>query len=140
MARILIVDDSAPQRLALQKIVERMGHEALLADEGEAGFQKAFQEIPDLILMDVVMPVMNGYQATRKLTQDPVTAHIPVVLVTSKDQSSDEAWGRRQGALDYITKPIDEEALGDVIRRLITQVEVLHQTLSARTAAGLPPA
>lgn len=132
MASILIVDDSPTHCLALKLIVEKLGHVAVVAQTGEEGVQKAIDIVPDLILMDVVMPGLNGYQATRMLTADPVTAHVPIVLVTSKDQAADEVWGRRQGAQDYITKPVAEDALVAVIHRLVTQVSQLHRSLAAR--------
>ena len=107
MARILIVDDSPSQLLGLKRVVEKLGHEALTAEDGAAGVEAAKRELPDLILMDVVMPNLNGFQATRTISKDPTTAHIPVVLVTTKDQETDKVWGMRQGAKDYVTKPVD---------------------------------
>jgi twitching motility two-component system response regulator PilH len=78
------------------------------------------QRVPDLILMDVVMPGMNGFQATRQITRGAETSHIPVVIVSTKDQETDRVWGKRQGARDYLTKPIDEAALMQVIRQLLS--------------------
>ena len=111
MARILIVDDSPSQLLGLKRIVEKLGHETLTAEDGAAGVEVAKRELPDLILMDVVMPNLNGFQATRTISKDPTTSHIPVVLVTTKDQETDKVWGKRQGAKDYLTKPVDEDTL-----------------------------
>ncbi|WP_049620905.1 twitching motility response regulator PilH [Frateuria defendens] len=111
MARILIVDDSPSQLLGLKRIVEKLGHEALTAEDGAAGVEAAKRERPDLILMDVVMPNLNGFQATRTISKDPDTAHIPVVLVTTKDQETDKVWGMRQGAKAYVTKPVKEDEL-----------------------------
>ena len=111
MARILIVDDSPSQLLGLKRVVEKLGHEALTAEDGAAGVEAAKRELPDLILMDVVMPNLNGFQATRTISKDPATSHIPVVLVTTKDQETDKVWGMRQGAKAYVTKPIKEEEL-----------------------------
>ena len=96
MARILIVDDSPSQLLGLKRVVEKLGHEALTAEDGAAGVEAAKRELPDLILMDVVMPNLNGFQATRTISKDPTTAHIPVVLVTTKDQETDKVWGMRR--------------------------------------------
>ena len=111
MARILIVDDSPTQTLSLTKIVKKHGHEILTAKDGIEGVEVAKAELPDLILMDVVMPNINGFQATRQLTKDPETSHIPVIIVTTKDQETDKVWGKRQGARDYLTKPVDEDTL-----------------------------
>jgi len=111
MARILIVDDSPSQLLGIKRIVEKLGHEALTAEDGAAGVDAARREKPDLILMDVVMPNLNGFQATRTISKDPDTAHIPIVLVTTKDQETDKVWGMRQGAKAYVTKPIKEDDL-----------------------------
>ena len=101
MARILIVDDSPSQLAGIRRIVERLGHETLTAEDGQAGVELARRELPDLILMDVVMPNLNGFQATRSITRDPATSHIPVILVTTKDQQTDRVWGMRQGARGY---------------------------------------
>jgi len=111
MAKVLIVDDSESQLYALTKIVEGAGHEVITAENGEKGVEKALAEIPDLILMDVVMPGLNGFQATRKISKDNSTAHIPVIFVTTKDQETDRIWGMRQGASAYITKPVDKAIL-----------------------------
>ena len=116
MARILIVDDSPSQLMGIRRIVEKLGHEALTAEDGAAGVEVAKREIPDLILMAVVMPNLNGFQATRSITREPTTSHIPVILVTTKDQDTDRVWGMRQGAKAYITKPFGETELADVIQ------------------------
>ncbi|WP_024890563.1 response regulator [Luteimonas huabeiensis] len=115
MARILIVDDSPSQLAGIRRIVEKLGHEALTAEDGQAGVDAAKRELPDLILMDVVMPNLNGFQATRAIVRDPATRHIPVVLVTTKDQETDRIWGMRQGARGYLTKPFSETELADAI-------------------------
>ncbi|KRE87342.1 two-component system response regulator [Rhodanobacter sp. Soil772] len=111
MARILIVDDSPSQLLGIKRIVEKLGHETLSAEDGAAGVEVAKAEKPDLILMDVVMPNLNGFQATRTISKNAETAHIPIILVTTKDQETDKVWGMRQGAKAYVTKPIKEEEL-----------------------------
>ena len=115
MARILIVDDSPSQLMGIRRIVEKLGHEALTAEDGAAGVEAAKRHLPDLILMDVVMPNLNGFQATRSLTRDPATRHIPVILVTTKDQETDRVWGMRQGARAYLTKPFSEAELSEMI-------------------------
>jgi twitching motility two-component system response regulator PilH len=117
MARILIVDDSPSQLMGIRRIVEKLGHDASTAEDGAAGVDAARREVPDLILMDVVMPNLNGFQATRAITRDPATRHIPVILVTTKDQDTDRVWGMRQGAKAYITKPFGEAELAEVIEQ-----------------------
>eukprot|EP00399_MALV-I-05_sp_L67-4_P000136 gene137-101_t len=111
MATILIVDDSATMMEGHKRILEKQGHTVHSAEDGEEGFAKAKELLPDLILMDVVMPKMNGFQATRKITKNDSTKHIPVIIVTSKDQETDIMWGKRQGASDYLIKPADEKQL-----------------------------
>ncbi|MEO5812453.1 MAG: twitching motility response regulator PilH [Rhodanobacter sp.] len=119
MARILIVDDSPSQLLGIKRIVEKLGHETLTAEDGAAGVEAAKREKPDLILMDVVMPNLNGFQATRTISKDPETAHIPIVLVTTKDQETDKVWGMRQGAKAYVTKPIKEDELTRTLKEFL---------------------
>ena len=111
MAKILIVDDSPSQLLGIQRIVEKLGHESITAEDGAAGVEVAKRELPDMVLMDVVMPNLNGFQATRTLSREATTKHIPVILVTTKDQDTDRVWGMRQGARGYITKPVDPAEL-----------------------------
>ena len=119
MARILIVDDSPSQLLGIKRIVEKLGHETLSAEDGAAGVEVAKAELPDLILMDVVMPNLNGFQATRTISKNAETAHIPIILVTTKDQETDKVWGMRQGAKAYVTKPIREEELVKALEQFL---------------------
>ena len=107
MAKILIVDDSPTELHILGRILEQDGHLVVTAQDGEEGIAKAKSDVPDLVLMDVVMPGLNGFQATRKLSRDPLTQNIPVIIVTTKDQETDREWGLRQGASAYLTKPVD---------------------------------
>ena len=109
--KILVVDDSPTERHVLVELLTRNGYQVITAENGEEGVGKAKKELPDLILMDVVMPGLNGYQATRTLTRDEATKHIPVIVCTSKGQETDRIWGLRQGALDYIVKPVNGEDL-----------------------------
>ena len=111
MARILIVDDSPTEMYKLTGMLEKHGHVALKAENGADGVALARQEKPDMVLMDIVMPGLNGFQATRQLSKDPETNHIPVIMVTTKDQETDMVWATRQGAKAYITKPVDEQKL-----------------------------
>jgi twitching motility two-component system response regulator PilH len=120
MARILIVDDSPSQLMGIRRIVEKLGHEVFTAEDGAAGVEVAKREIPDLILMDVVMPNLNGFQATRTISREPTTKHIPIVLVTTKDQETDRVWGMRQGARAYLTKPFSEVELSEAITKYVS--------------------
>ncbi len=111
MAKVLIVDDSRVYRFSLRRLMNSWGHEVIIAKNGEQGFDVARREKPDLILMDIVMPGMNGYQAKRKLASDEATSHIPVIFVSSRSEETDKVWGLRQGAYAYVTKPIEPKEL-----------------------------
>ncbi len=104
---ILVVDDSPTERHVISELLVRSGYQVITAENGEEGIEKARREKPDLILMDVVMPGLNGYQATRTLTRDETTKQIPIIVCTSKGQETDRIWGLRQGALDYLVKPVN---------------------------------
>ncbi|MDP1708515.1 MAG: response regulator [Gammaproteobacteria bacterium] len=116
MARILIVDDSPTDTHVLQTMLERNGYQTLAVTTGEASVARAREERPDLILMDIVMPGISGFQATRQIAKIPETASIPIIIVTTKDQETDRVWGLRQGARDYITKPVAETDLINKIK------------------------
>src|SRR4029453_6441751 len=111
MARILVVDDSPTETHQFVNVLAKHGHQVLTAASGRDGISLALEQQPDGILMDVVMPGINGFQATRELTRDAQTKHIPVIIVSSKDQDPDRVWGERQGASGYLTKPVDEKTL-----------------------------
>ena len=111
MAQVLIVDDSPTEAHVLKGMLEKNGFEVETAENGTEGIERAKALKPDLILMDVVMPGLNGFQATRQLTKDPETSEIPVIIVTTKDQETDRVWGLRQGAKDFLSKPISEKTL-----------------------------
>jgi len=111
MSRILVVDDSPTELHVLRTMLEKHGFQVSVAEDGEQGVAKAQAEKPDLILMDIVMPGINGFQATRRLTKDAATASIPIVMISTKDQDTDRIWAKRQGAQDYITKPVTEAEL-----------------------------
>lgn len=111
MALILIADDSPTEVYVLKKILEKHNHQVLIAEDGEQAMELAQTKRPALILMDVVMPKLNGFQATRRLSKDPETSSIPVIIVSSKNQETDRLWGLRQGAKGYLSKPVDEAQL-----------------------------
>lgn len=113
--RIMVVDDSPTERHVLNEFLSRKGFEVIIAENGEQAIEKAKAEKPDLILMDVVMPGINGYQATRTITRNESTQDIPIIMCTSKDLPTDRIWGMRQGALDYMVKPVNlDELLGRI--------------------------
>jgi twitching motility two-component system response regulator PilH len=109
--KILVVDDSPTDRQYMIETLKGKGFQIVTAENGEEAITKAKNELPDLILMDVVMPGLNGYQATRQITRDDATKHIPVIMCTSKGADTDKIWGMRQGANDYLVKPVDPQAL-----------------------------
>ncbi len=111
MVHVLVVDDSATDQYAFRKILEKHGYQVSVANNGRQGVDMAVQHFPDLILMDVVMPELNGFQATRELTKNAATGNIPVIMVTTKDGESDELWAKRQGAKAYVVKPVKEKSL-----------------------------
>ncbi|MHA7881433.1 MAG: response regulator [Saccharospirillum sp.] len=119
MANLLVIDDSPSQITLYRQMLEKHGHHLLIAEDGAAGIAVAKTHKPDLILMDVVMPELNGFQATRKLSHDPETAHIPIIMVTTKDQPTDKVWGERQGAKGYLAKPVKETELVALIDRFL---------------------
>jgi twitching motility two-component system response regulator PilH len=119
MTQVLIVDDSPTEVHVLSTILKKHGFDVATATNGEEGIETAKQLKPDLILMDVVMPGMNGFQATRQLSKDDTTSAIPVIIVTTKDQETDRVWGLRQGARDYITKPVAEAELVEKIQSVM---------------------
>ena len=120
MARILVVDDSPTEQHQLVNLLARQGHQVLTASSGSDGVSLASQEQPDVILMDVVMPGINGFQATRQISRGEETSHIPVIIVSSKDQETDKVWGERQGAKGYLTKPVDDRTLIDTVNHVLS--------------------
>ena len=116
MALVLIVDDSPTDQHVISEMLKKHGFETMVANDGEEAINMAESAHPDVILMDVVMPGMNGFQATRKLSKNPATSAIPVVMVTTKDQETDRVWGLRQGAVEYLMKPIGDDELVAAVR------------------------
>jgi twitching motility two-component system response regulator PilH len=111
VALILIVDDSPTEVHVMKKALEKGGYQTATAGNGQEGVRLAREMHPDLIFMDIVMPGMNGYQATRAIVNDPGTSTIPIVMVTSKGLATDRVWGLRQGAVDYMVKPVTPDLL-----------------------------
>lgn len=119
MARILIVDDSPTELHVMRNIVEKNGYVAVTAATAEEGIELAKKIKPDLILMDIVMPGINGFQATRQLSRAPETSTIPIIMVTTKNQETDKVWAQRQGAKDYIVKPVKEATMVKKVQALL---------------------
>jgi twitching motility two-component system response regulator PilH len=116
--RVLVVDDSETDRNFLIKLLQKNGFETFSAVDGEDGVNKARELLPDLILMDVVMPKLSGFEACRTLTTDVETKHIPVIICSSKSLKTDALWGKRQGASEYVTKPVDSKEVLNKIASL----------------------
>jgi twitching motility two-component system response regulator PilH len=119
MARILIIDDSPTDVKVFSMLLERHGHQVSSAPNAEEGIELARREKPDLVLMDVILPGMNGFQATRTLSRDPATSDIPIIIVSTKNMETDRVWGLRQGAKDYLVKPPSERELIARINQLL---------------------
>ena len=119
MARILLIEDSPTDTAVLTQLLERNGHQVLASSSAEDGIVLCKREQPDLVIMDIVLPGMNGFQATRALSRDPETDHIPVVIVSTKGMETDRAWGMRQGARGYLVKPPAEAELIETINGLL---------------------
>ncbi|MBU6259198.1 MAG: response regulator [Burkholderiales bacterium] len=114
--QILVVDDSKTELYHLSEVLGKRGYEVRTAENGEEAMRRLAELKPDLILMDVVMPGQNGFQLTRSITRDPRYADVPVIMCTSKNQETDKVWGMRQGARDYIVKPVNTEELVSKIK------------------------
>lgn len=116
---VLVVDDSPTEMHVIRGILEKGGYQVITAVDGESGVAEAKHSKPDLILMDVVMPGLNGFQATRQLSRNPETSEIPIIMVTTKSQETDRAWGLRQGAREYVVKPVAAGELLNKIRSIL---------------------
>ena len=119
MANILIVDDSPTDVHVMTTMLEKHGYTVLSAENAEDGIEKAKSEKPDLVIMDVILPGMNGFQATRALSKNSETSEIPIIIVSTKNMETDRVWGLRQGAKDYLAKPFKERELIVKIKELL---------------------
>ena len=120
MAKVLVVDDSPTEICQFNHMLEFFGHEVITADNGLDGVALATNEQPDCILMDIVVPDIKGFQATRQICRGDNTGHIPVIIVSRKNQETDKAWGERQGAVGYVTKPVDQSELVSVMNQVMS--------------------
>ena len=119
MANILVIDDSPTDVRVFTTLLERAGHQVMAVSSAEEGIEHVRAKLPDLIIMDVIMPGMNGFQATRALTRDPTTAAVPIVMITTKAMETDRVWGLRQGARAFITKPVIEKEFLTCLNQLL---------------------
>ncbi|EIL91107.1 MULTISPECIES: response regulator [Rhodanobacter] len=119
MANILIIDDSPTDVRVFTTLLERAGHQVAAVNTAEEGIERVRSDLPGLVIMDVIMPGMNGFQATRTLTRDPKTQNVPIVMITTKSMETDRVWGLRQGARAFITKPVNEKELLACINELL---------------------
>ena len=115
--KVLVVDDSKTELMFMTDLLQKNGFAVRTAENAEDAFKRLGEEKPDLILMDVVMPGQNGFQLTRAITRDPLFADVPIIMCTSKNQETDRVWGMRQGARDYIVKPVKADELISKIKR-----------------------
>jgi twitching motility two-component system response regulator PilH len=119
VAKILIIDDSPTDVRVFTTLLEGAGHTVSAVSTAEEGVERVRADLPDLVIMDVIMPGMNGFQATRTLTRDPATSAVPIVMITTKSMETDRVWGLRQGARAFITKPVKEKELLACINDLL---------------------
>ena len=117
-AKVLVVDDSSTQRTMIKLFLEKQGFQVVTANDGVEGINKAYAELPNLIISDIIMPELNGYQLCRLLKNEEFTSHVPIILLTNLGQSQDKFWGIRAGADSYICKEADP-------KELLNQVNVL---------------
>lgn len=115
---ILVVDDSRTELMMLSSLLSKNGYSVRTAECADAVFRQLNEKKPDLILMDIVMPGQNGFQLTRSIARDPQYAGIPIIMCTSKNQETDRIWAMRQGAQDYVVKPVQPNELISKIRAL----------------------
>ena len=121
MAHILIIDDSPTDVRVFTTLLEKTGFKVTSASNAEDGIEMVKSIRPDLVIMDVIMPGMNGFQATRTLNRDPETSHVPILIITTKSMETDRVWGLRQGARDFVTKPVSEKELLSRIQKLLAE-------------------
>ena len=119
MVNILIVDDSPTYRTLVGEILQRRGYACTYEERADSAITTAIKNQPDLILRDVIMPGVSGFQATRQLAKNPQTAHIPVIIISTKDQETDRVWGLRQGAREYLVKTVSEDVLIATIEKVL---------------------
>lgn len=117
---VLIIDDSLAETRMFTALLEKRGYRVSVACNGQEGIEVARARQPDVILMDVVMPLLNGFQATRELTRSPETSHIPIIVCSSKSSESDRIWAQRQGARAYLVKPVEPRVLLKTIAEFVS--------------------
>lgn len=123
MVDILVVEDSPTVQYVLADMLVNGGYRVLKAADGEEALRVAIEQQPQLILLDVILPKLNGYQVCRQLKANPETAHIPIIMITSKSKDSDRHWAIEQGADDYIVKPFESQAVLETVGRFAPQTD-----------------
>ena len=129
--RVLLVDDSRTQLYALEKMLSAVGITTITAENGKQGILMARHKRPDIILMDIVMPEINGFQATRYLTRHADTAHIPIIIISGSNQESDKAWGLKLGARDFMHKPVNKDELLSKLKIIVNEMPANNQVMHA---------
>jgi DNA-binding response OmpR family regulator len=119
MAKVMVVDDAYSELKLMESILRNAGHQVVSLIDGEALEDKVTAERPDLLLLDIVMPKRNGFELLRSLKRNEQTKAMPIVLVSSKNQESDKAWGKRQGADEYLPKPFTPDQLLTMVGRFV---------------------
>jgi twitching motility two-component system response regulator PilH len=119
MSTVLVVEDSIPQREMIIALLRGMGLEVAIAGDGMEALEQIQSQPPDMIVLDIVMPRMNGYELCRRLKADPITQHVPVVMCSSKGEEFDRYWGMKQGADAYIAKPFQPAELVGTVKQLL---------------------
>jgi twitching motility two-component system response regulator PilH len=122
MAKILIADDSPTAAAVIQRMLAPLGHTILLVSDGEEAVRQIQNEHPDLVILDIIMPKVNGFQLCRTIRSDPELKDLPIIVVTSMDRESDRYWGMKQGADEYLVKPVDAGVLVDKVRQYLETV------------------
>jgi twitching motility two-component system response regulator PilH len=119
MAKILIAEDSATAAAVLSRALAPLGHTILVASDGEEAERRILQEHPDLVILDIIMPKVNGFQLCRSIRSNPKIKDLPIIVVSSMDRESDRYWGMKQGADEYMVKPVDPDELMDKVRQYL---------------------
>ncbi len=128
-AKILVVEDSPTYLRQILNMLQDLGYRTIAAVDGEEALEKAIREKPDLIMLDIILPKKNGFQVCRQLKTTPATRNIKIIMLTSKTQDSDRFWGLKQGADEYLTKPVAEAVLSaNLVRLLSGELKIQSET------------
>ncbi len=119
MSKVLVVEDSPPQREMISSLLKDSGLSVTSAGDGIEALEQIQQDRPDIVVLDIVMPRMNGYELCRRLKDNPKTKELPIVMCSTKGEEFDRYWGMRQGANAYIAKPFQPQELVSTVRKLL---------------------